>query len=246
MSSSLSLTDVLARGDVWRGDALAAPALGSIASGYPALDAELPGGGWPRGGLTELLGGPGGAGELSLLLPALAALAGAGGRIALVAPPWQVHAPAWAAAGVAPERLLLVDPGRAPAQTAWCLEQLLASGGFAAVLGWVEAPGQRLAPAQIRRLQVAVEKRPVFAVLWRSTVELAQASAAPLRLHCEPLPQAAGRGRRLRLRILKRRGAAASHAIDLELSRPGKVAHAVAGPRISAIAAAGAGLALVA
>src|SRR6185369_2713843 len=107
----------------------------TIPTGYPELDAELPGGGWPRGNLSEFLVARSGFGELSLLLPALAQLSAAGGWLALVAPPWQLHAPAWAAAGIALERLVVVKAG---GQAVWCLEQLLASGGFAGVLGWAE------------------------------------------------------------------------------------------------------------
>jgi len=99
--SPVSLAAVLVRGDIWRGDALPGLPAGTIASGYAELDAELPGGGWPRGNLTEILVDRGGFGEISLLLPALARLSGEGGRLALVAPPWLPHAPAWAAAGVA-------------------------------------------------------------------------------------------------------------------------------------------------
>ena len=123
----IALAEVLARGDVWCGDTLASLPGATISSGHPELDAELPGGGWPRGNLTEFLVDRGGLGELSLLLPALAQLSAAGGWLALVAPPWLPHAPAWAAAGVVPERLVVVRAGR---QAAWCLEQWLASGGF--------------------------------------------------------------------------------------------------------------------
>ena len=40
---------------VWRGRDLAHGVRPGIASGYPALDTELPGGGWPAGAVTELL-----------------------------------------------------------------------------------------------------------------------------------------------------------------------------------------------
>ena len=73
---------------------------------------------------------------MSLLLPALAGLSAAGGWLALVAPPWLPHAPAWSAAGLALERLVIVEAGR---ETAWCVEQLLSCGGFAAVLAWPES-----------------------------------------------------------------------------------------------------------
>ena len=54
MSAVLSLNDILVRPDVWRGR-LAEAAVPALSSGFPVLDAELPGGGWPRGALTEIL-----------------------------------------------------------------------------------------------------------------------------------------------------------------------------------------------
>jgi hypothetical protein len=72
MSSSLTLAQVLDRPDVWRGDTLARAPLPGVPTGFAELDRELPGGGWPRGGLTEILPLRRGIGELSLLLPALA------------------------------------------------------------------------------------------------------------------------------------------------------------------------------
>lgn len=240
---SPDLSRLMARGDVWRGDRLAVLPQASIASGYQTLDAELPGGGWPQGGLTELLMTREGIGELSLLLPALARLSAAGGWLALVSPPWLPHAPAWAAAGIAPERLLLLRPGKSGQQLAWCLEQLLASGGFAAVLGWSTNRGQRLDAGQLRRLQVAAEGRPVFAALWRPAATAREASPAPLRLLVEDLAseRAAGdgrRGRRLRLSILKRRGIPASRPLDIDLACPGRMLRAVAGPAFSPTTAA--------
>ena len=65
MSATVTLNDVLARTDVWRGRLVDA-ALPALSSGFPALDAELPGGGWPRGALTELLVDASGYGECSL------------------------------------------------------------------------------------------------------------------------------------------------------------------------------------
>jgi len=221
MPSPLALAEVLARGDVWRGDTLASLPDAAIPSGYPELDAELPGGGWPRGNLTEILVDRSGLGEMSLLLPALARLSAAGGWLALVAPPWQPHAPAWAAAGLVPERLVVVQAGR---QLGWCLEQLLACGGFAGVLAW---PDNGIDARTLRRLQVAVEGRPVFAGLWRSTVVAGVPSPAPLRLALS----AADNG--LAVRILKRRGRPASRPLVLSIPRPGRNQRVVAGPAFS-------------
>jgi cell division inhibitor SulA/protein ImuA len=220
-ASRPALADVLARGDVWRGDALAGLPEATIPSGYPELDAELPGGGWPRGNLTEFLVERGGVGEISLLLPALRHLASSGGWLALVAPPWRPHAPAWAAAGLLPERLVVVDAGR---RAAWCLEQVLASGGFAGVLAW---PDRDIDARTLRRLQVAVAGRPVFAGLWRSTAAASVASPAPLRLRLTT------EGTGLSVCILKRRGYPASRPLALAVPRPGRNGHVVAGPAFS-------------
>jgi cell division inhibitor SulA/protein ImuA len=227
MPLPVALAEVLARGDVWRGDTLASLPDSAIPSGHTELDAELPGGGWPRGNLTEVLVDRSGVGEMSLLLPAMAALSSAGGWLALVAPPWLPHAPAWAAAGVVLERLVIVRAGR---EVGWCAEQLLASGGFAAVLAW---PGEGIDARALRRLQVAAEGQRVFACLWRSTAAAQAPSPAPLRVALE-----AGDGR-LAVRIIKRRGRPVSRPLALSIPRPGRLSRAVAGPALSLAAARG-------
>ncbi len=230
----VALAEVLARGDVWRGDTLPGLADDAIPSGHPELDAELPGGGWPRGNLTEILVDRSGLGELGLLLPAMRHLSAGGGWLALVAPPWLPYAPAWAAAGIALERLVIVQPGR---EAAWCTEQLLACGGFSGVLAWTDA---RIDARSLRRLQVAAENRPVFACVWRSTAAAATPSPAPLRIALG----AAGQG--VSLRILKRRGRPASAPLNLSLPRPGRMPRALAGPALSPSAARSAAAASIA
>lgn len=229
-----ALAEVLARGDVWRGDTLAVLAEANIPSGHAELDAELPGGGWPRGNLTEILVDRGGLGEMTLLLPALARLSAGGGWLALVAPPWLPHAPAWAAAGLALERLVVVRAGR---QAAWCCEQLLACGGFSAVLAWPEAAIDARA---VRRLQVAAAGRPTLACLWRPPALAATPSPAPLRV----LLAAGEEG--LAVHILKRRGRPAAQPLNLSIARPGRTNRAVVGPALSLAGARSATAAAVA
>lgn len=57
---------------LWRASQLAAGFDRVVSCGHAALAAELPGGGWPAGALTELLTPQPGCGELRLLRPALA------------------------------------------------------------------------------------------------------------------------------------------------------------------------------
>lgn len=220
-----ALAEVLARGDVWRGDTLASLPEAAVSSGHPELDAELPGGGWPRGNLTEILVDRSGLGEVSLLLPALARLSADGGWLALVAPPCLPYGPAWAAAGVALERLVIIKAGKqADKQAVWCCEQLLACGGFAGVLAW---PAAGIDAKALRRLQAAAEGQPTFSWLWRPLAQAATPSPAPLRLML-----AAGEGG-LSVRILKRRGRPAARPLNLSIARPGRLPRALLGPSLS-------------
>lgn len=202
------LSTLLQRPDLWRGDALARPAREGVASGFADLDAALPGGGWPRGALTELLPRGMGVGELSLLLPALAALEADAGWIALVAPPWLSHAPAWQAAGVSLSRLLVVRA--APRDAPWACEQLLASGACAALLAWLPQVDARA----LRRMQLAVAGRRSLGFVFRPAAAAASASPASLRLAL-----AAGTSG-LEVRILKRRGPPLAATLSLAVSRP--------------------------
>src|SRR2546423_6730974 len=91
-----ALEEILQRHPVWRGGATFSRAA-AVPSGFAVLDGELPGGGWPTGGLTEILGLQQGIGELRLLLPALAALTTAGQRVIWLAPPHLPYSPPLAA-----------------------------------------------------------------------------------------------------------------------------------------------------
>ena len=66
------------RGRIWRGTC-ARSARVALPTGFAALDRYLPGGGWPLGPLIEVFVERYGVGELSLLMPALAALTDGGG-----------------------------------------------------------------------------------------------------------------------------------------------------------------------
>ena len=134
-----SIDELLRHPGVWRArDQSGSSQPPGLPTGFGALDRCLPGGGWPRQGLIELLADSSGIGELSLLMPALAALCGEkheGGWLAWVSPPYQPYAPALAACGIDINRVLVVRSGPA----AWVMEQALRSGSCSAVLGWANA-----------------------------------------------------------------------------------------------------------
>jgi protein ImuA len=201
----------------WRADRLADATPPVWPTGHRALDAELPGGGWPAAGLTELLPTqPLGSGEWRLLAPALACNVG---DLLCIAPPAVPYAPALKALGVAPERLVVIHA--AGADGAWAAEQALRAGSCAAVLWWGDA-----APAMLRRLHLAAVACPLFA--WRPAPAQAQASPAPLRLAVGPAPRG-----RVALRAFKRRGPPMPQPLLLELPLPTAAWrwHAVEPPR---------------
>ena len=206
------LQDVLARPDIWRGDRFAQAPLPTVASGFADLDAELPGGGWSRGALTELLVDGVGIGELSLLTFALAGIRAGGGWSLLVAPPHPLHAPAWAAAGIDLAGLAVVSPASGR-DALWAMEQALASGAPRAVGGWLPHADARA----LRRLQVAAVAGGALAFLFRPTRMAVDSSAAPLRL------QLAGEDGQLAVRILKRRGPPAAAPLILSITRPARL-----------------------
>jgi hypothetical protein len=179
---------------VWRGDSKARLDK-TVSSGYIELDQALPGGGWPQGTLTELLRDEEGIGELRLLLPALERLAQAGEWIVLVAPPHLPCAPAFAAAGVDPARVIVVGVADDKHRW-WAAEQALRANSAGAVLFWPVTLGEQ----RLRRLQVAAQEGEALMFLFATTARVAQPSPAPLRIRLSPT------GGRLRVDVFKRRG----------------------------------------
>jgi hypothetical protein len=203
-----ALDSLLQHPGIWRGDQVAQSSEDALPTGFAELDDLLPGGGWPRGALTEILVERQGIGELRLLLPALARASEQSGWLAWVAPPHVPYAPALAAAGVRLQRLLVAKP-QSTADAWWTAEQALRSGACSAVLAWLKAPDERL----MRRLQLGAESGRAWGVLFRSANAVQQRSTAALRLRLE----ASSEG--LSVHILKRRGGYVSKPVLLDLDR---------------------------
>jgi hypothetical protein len=197
---------------LWRGSELARSAVPGIPTGFSQLDAELPGGGWPLGNLTELLPSHEGIGELRILGPTLANLTqsnktSSGKHIVWVAPPYLPYAPALSAAGIDLKKVLIVKT-RTPQETLWAAEQALRANACGAVLVWqpiLSASGY----VALRRLQIAAEGGGSLCFLFRPPEASKESSPAPLRLALS----AANGG--LAIHVLKRRGRPLSHPILL-------------------------------
>ncbi|WP_445366329.1 translesion DNA synthesis-associated protein ImuA [Methylomonas sp. BW4-1] len=189
---------------IWRGLHSENQNWRTIASGFAELDALLPGGGWPLGGVLEILSPCLGIGELSLLLPAMASLSQSKRWITWIAPPQQVYAPALTQAGIDLAYVLVVDCRQA-ADIPWSLEKLLRSGRCGMALAWP----RRLSDHQIRRLQLAAEAGSALAVLFPKQ----RSGSGYTALRLEVKPTSTG----LALHILKARGSLQRSSLTLQL-----------------------------
>ena len=188
------LDTLLQHPSLWRGRG-AAPQAG-YSTGFDALDAVLPGGGWPRRGLVEILTASGGSGELTLFGSLIRDLTHTENPrwCAFIAPPFEPFAPAWQAQGVRLDRLLVV---RTP-EALWALEQSLLSGACAIGFGWQDA----IKMTPLRRLALATERGASLGVLIRPLRAARESTAAVLRI------AVARTATHLRLQLLKGRGIA--------------------------------------
>jgi hypothetical protein len=202
-----ALADVLRHPGIWRRGTGARPAVDIEPSGIAELDARLPGGGWPRGALTEILIEQDGIGECSLVLPALAALTQAKKRIVFVAPPYIPYAPALVAAGIDLSQVVHIDANAA--DTHWTAEQCLRAGCCGAVLNWLPTADYR----QLRRLQLAAETGAAIGFVFRPLRAAKETSPAALRL------QVSVRESGPRIDILKCRGLQRYEGVPMRTSR---------------------------
>lgn len=198
-------------------------------TGHDALTAELPGGGWPAGGVTELLLAQDGAGELRLLMPALRTLAAAGRRVALVNPPYLPNAAG--IAGLPPRQLYWVRPPAAATLASrrtdmlWAAEQMLRSQAFGAVLVWLGTAR----PEALRRLQVLAQAGDTVVWVLRPLRVLQESSPAVLRLALSPLP-----GNVMSIVFHKRRGPVRDTPLLLPLGGMAHVPERAAAPAVPA------------
>jgi cell division inhibitor SulA len=201
-----ALAELLHNPLLWQGDRLAR-AEDAVASGFAALDRELPGGGWPQASLTELLLDHQGIGELRLVLPALKALVRAGEWIALIAPPHVPYAPAFARHGIDPGRVIVVESAEEKNRW-WSAEQVLRANSAGAMLFWPRVVND----AQTRRLQLAAQESQSLAFVFTGTARAAHPSPAPLRIRLSLVEQ------KLCIDVFKRRGGVMSKPLMLDMA----------------------------
>lgn len=200
---------------LWRGSQLAAALRKTVSTGYPDLDAQLPGQGWPTGALIEILLPRPGASEIQLLKPALRALQDDRNIILLNPPyiPYSLYLQQWLPA-IQHIFWIRSDSNR---NTLWAAEKILQHNTSAALLCWFDTAHTAL----VHRLHLAARQSSTLFFSFRPASLAPQSSVAPLRLKLEPTSWG------LNVRVLKRQGPILKTDIPLELhpSRTGQPLH---------------------
>jgi protein ImuA len=190
---------------LWRGDQLGSTVTKVVATGFAALDAELPGGGWPARSLTELLQPQPTVLEWRLLAPAMRQVVARGDDIIVVGPPKHPHLPGLRDEGIDERRLVWIQAAT-PSERLWVTEQLVKANAAGMLVAWLPQARQE----QIRRLQVCAQGCDCPVVLCRPAAAQNEPSAAPLRLQV-----AFGPDWELQVRLLKRKGSAHEGVLHL-------------------------------
>lgn len=178
--SNAASTHKLLPSGVWRASEQAIGPTRTCQTQYPALDARLPGGGWPLGSLVEILTDMPGSGEISLIAPALAALP-TQRPIVMLKPPGIPNALAWQQWQIASQRLWWLRPKTLP-DAWWSAETVLRGRAFAAVMAWIDP----LDDKALRRLHACAQETDTLMFLFRPKNVAKHFSPCPLRLALTP------------------------------------------------------------
>ena len=136
----------------------------SNSTGDKKLDNILPGGGWPKKGLVEVINQYHGIGELQLLIPLMLSVIKQGKWILWVCPPHIVYAPALQQAGIDTDQILVVNKAVPCKDALWSMERALRSNNCGLVLTWQTW----LSVKVLRRLQLAAETGSTLGFIFKS------------------------------------------------------------------------------
>ncbi|MSR11121.1 MAG: translesion DNA synthesis-associated protein ImuA [Gammaproteobacteria bacterium] len=171
---------------LWRGCNLAGQGSHGRSTGFPQLDAILPGQGWPTKGLMEIVSPYWGMGELQLLIPLMRSIVELGQWILWISPPYLLYAPALVQAGINTEQVLVVRLDTSCKDALWSMEKALQTETCGLVLAW-----QNWLPSKVlRRLQLAADTGNTLGVIFKH--HDSKHSPSPIRLQIKDSPHATG------------------------------------------------------
>ena len=149
-------------------------------SGCGVLDDMLPGGGWQKGGVVELIVPDDHAEAIDLVIPSLRRLSQQGRWITLVTPPLPSRTAVFTDQDINANHVLQVNPhpGRSGL---WTVESMLRTGDSAAILAWPGCDTELMD----KRLQKAAEHGRTLCVLFRYESFATHPSGVDVRLKVE-------------------------------------------------------------
>ncbi len=179
----------------------------TITTGFHELDKLLPYRGWPLGSTLEILTSQCGAGELRLVMPAMAALTQQGFYIAWIAPPYTPYAPSLLQHGIDIRYVIVIDEKTTQDNQHWCMEKLLSSEKCGMALMWPTSCSTK----NIRRLQLAAEKGNSLGILYPRLHHPYSPAAMRITLQAIAINQ-------LYITVLKARGILKKNSVTLSIS----------------------------
>jgi len=161
---------------LWRGCDMSGRGDHGQTTGYAQLDDILPGRGWPRNAIVEIVSRQWGMGELQLLVPLMREVIRQGKWILWISPPYLLNSPALLQAGIDPEQVLVINLDTSCKDALWGMEKALQTESCGLVLAW-----QNWLPDKVvRRLQLAAETGETLGVLFQHRIS--KYSQSSLRL----------------------------------------------------------------
>lgn len=191
---------------VWRANELAISRSTTCPTGFDLFDSELPGHGWPRSELMEVLLQQSGIGEMQLLKPVLTKLS-TDRKIVLVQPPYPPQAMACQSWGIHVPNLLWIKTASS-ADALWATEQILKNGCCGAVILWQS----NIRNESLRRLHLAAQTTDTWFWLMRPLTARMDSSPAALRIALRPAVGGVS------LKIIKRRGPLSDQRLFIPLA----------------------------
>ena len=190
---------------LWRGAQVEKVSQKVFPTGFSALDAVLPSGGWPKNSLVEIIVTDWGVGELQLLLPVLLASTQQARCVVWVAPPFVPYAPEFLNQGVLLEQMLIVTREKIKGSELWVMEKMLRAQACGIAMCWPI----HLSDKATRRLQVAAESGHTLGFVFRNKEVRSSPAALRLRL------TATTKG--LQIDVLKARGGSRFQTVFLDV-----------------------------
>ena len=149
-------------------------------TGSVVLDELLPGGGWPRSGLVEIILPDAYSEAMSVLMPALVRISQQRRWIAMVNPTWPARSQLFTEPAVRHERVLQVNPH--PGRSAlWTAESLLQAGECSVVMAWPNCRTELMG----KRLEKAAAHGKALGILFSYEGLQTQPSGVALRIRLE-------------------------------------------------------------